>query len=73
MARIALVACFAACSWTTRLTGLGPIAHSEYLNAVQLRMIHGRPVVFGWESGGRYIEAVDPVTGAAAFHTVVSS
>jgi len=59
--------------WTTRLTGLGPIAHSEYLSAVELRMIDGRPVVFGWESSGRYIEAVDRTTGAAVFHVIVSS
>jgi hypothetical protein len=58
--------------WTTRLQGLGPVAHSEYLNAVELRIIGGRPVVFGWESSGRYIEAVDPTTGAPAFHEIVS-
>ena len=57
--------------WTTPLTGLGPIDHSEYLNAVELRMIDGRPVVFGWESSGRYIEAVDRTTGVTAFHLIV--
>ena len=59
--------------WTVHLEGLGPIAHSEYLNAVELRVIGGRPVVFGWESAGRYVEARDPTTGAAAFHAIVSS
>ena len=57
--------------WTTRLEGLGPIAHSEYLNAIELRMSGGRPVVFGWESAGRYIEAVDPTSGASAFHAII--
>jgi len=61
-----------AARWTKRLEGLGPIDHSEYLNAVELRIVGGRPVVFGWESAGRYIEALDPTTGAAAFHAIVS-
>jgi hypothetical protein len=58
--------------WTpSRLVGLGPIGHSKYLNAVQLRIIEERPVVFGWESSGRYIEAVDPTTGAQAYHSLL--
>jgi hypothetical protein len=57
--------------WATRLRGLGPIAHSEYLNAVQLRIVSGFPVVFGWETGGRYIEALDPATGATTRHALV--
>jgi hypothetical protein len=60
-----------AARWATHLKGLGPIGHSEYLNAVELRMIAGRPVVFGWESSGRYIEAVDPTSGATAYHAIV--
>jgi hypothetical protein len=55
--------------WSRQLAGLGRIAHSEYLNAVEMRIIDERPVVFGWESAGRYIEAVDPTTGADAVHT----
>jgi hypothetical protein len=55
--------------WTRELAGIGPIAHSEYLNAVELRVIDERPVVFGWESAGRYVEALDPATGADAVHT----
>ncbi len=57
--------------WTRRLAGIGPTAHSEYLNAVELRIVRGYPVAFGWESNGRYIEALDPTTGAPAFHAVV--
>lgn len=54
--------------WKTQLEGVGPIGHSEYLNAVQLRMIDGRPTVFGWESAAKYIESLDPTTGAAVYH-----
>jgi hypothetical protein len=57
--------------WKTHLEGLGRIAHSEYLNAVELHVIGGRPVVFGWESSGKYIEARDPSTGATAFHALL--
>ena len=56
--------------WRTPLAGAGPVDHSEYLNAVQIRMIDGRPVVFGWESAARYVEAVDPASGADAFHAI---
>lgn len=59
--------------WKTRLRALGPVAHSEYLNAVEVRMDRGRVVVFGWESAGRYIEGVDPATGATRFHVEVKS
>ena len=58
--------------WETRLEGRGRIAHSEYLNAVQLEVQRGRPVVFGWESAGRYVEALDPATGKTVFHALVS-
>ncbi len=57
--------------FATHLVGIGPIGHSEYLNSVELRMVGNRPVAFGWESGGRYIEALDPMTGADAFHVVM--
>ena len=57
--------------WSTPLKGLGPIGHSQYLNAVELRLIRGRPVVFGWESAGRYVEAVDTPTGATVSHMVL--
>jgi hypothetical protein len=60
-----------AARWSTPLQGLGPIAHSEYLNAVEVRVIGDRPVVYGWESAGRYVEAVDPATGKTAYHALV--
>lgn len=57
--------------FATRLRALGPIAHSEYLAAVELRVVRGRPVVYGWESAGRYVEAVDPATGASVYNARV--
>jgi len=42
--------------WTRPLSGLGPIGHSEYYNAVELRVVGDRVEVFGWEAAGRYIE-----------------
>lgn len=52
-----------AMAWRRKLIGLGPIAHSEYLNDVQLQLVAGNVRVFGWESSGRYIEDVQPTTG----------
>jgi hypothetical protein len=43
--------------WNVALEALGPVAHSEYENSIQLAMKEGRVVVFGLESSGRYIEA----------------
>ena len=50
--------------WTTRLQGVGPIGHSEYLNKVELRVLDGRRLAaFGWESAGCYIEVLDREDG----------
>jgi hypothetical protein len=49
--------------WSTPVHGLGGVPHSIYANHVVLRMVQGYVVVFGNESGGRYIEVFDPVTG----------
>lgn len=49
--------------WAVRLEGIGPILHSKYSNRVQLRFINGWLVVFGDESGGKYIEVLEPKTG----------
>jgi outer membrane protein assembly factor BamB len=49
--------------WETRLTGVGSVMHSKYMNRVQMRMKGKRLVVFGDESGGRYIEVLDPLSG----------
>lgn len=48
-----------------RVRGLGPIAHSEYFNEVQLDELHGHVLVRGREAAGRYIEVIDPATGVS--------
>lgn len=57
--------------WTTWLRGLGPIAHSGYVAWAELRIEDGRPVVYGWEASGRYVEVLDPATGASVLSRVV--
>ncbi len=46
------------------LDGLGSVEHSEYWNDVELRMVDGKLAIFGREAKGRYIEVVEPATGA---------
>lgn len=59
--------------WRVNVEGLGPIPHSQYLNAVELQQIDGMIVVFGWESGGRYVEAHDRKTGRMVSNRTLSS
>lgn len=47
-------------SWGRTVFGLGTVFHSRYSNAVHVAVLDGCPVVFGDESGGRYIEAFKP-------------
>lgn len=54
--------------WSRGLEGIGPTAHSGYMAWAELEIREGRPVVFGWEAHGRYVEARDPATGASVFH-----
>ncbi len=49
--------------WTTRLQGLGPIAHSKYSNYVNIAIEKELVIIYGKESSGRYIELLDPQTG----------
>lgn len=50
--------------WSTDLFGVGPVSHSKYRNSVQMAMVDGRLAVFGWESAGKYVEVLDPTSGA---------
>lgn len=50
------------------LRALPNVVHSKYRASVELRELDGHPVVFGFESAGRYVEVLDPATAA----TVVS-
>ncbi|MBS1124976.1 MAG: hypothetical protein H6Q90_7204 [Deltaproteobacteria bacterium] len=56
--------------WAVTLDGIGPIGHSKYSNRVQLRLVHGHPVVFGNEAK-RYIEERDAATGALRSHQLL--
>lgn len=55
---------------TVAVRALGPIAHSEYFNEVELDEHHGHVVVRGREAAGRYIEVIDPATGLARVSAV---
>lgn len=55
--------------WSVGLEGAGPVAHSKYFNRVQLRVIGGKPVVFGSEGAARYVEVRDPATGKLVDNT----
>jgi hypothetical protein len=58
--------------WEVVLEGLGPVSHSKYRNDVQVSVINGQVVVYGWESSGRYIEIVDPKSGRTLHNEQVS-
>ena len=49
--------------WVRSLWGAGQIAHSAYENDVRARLENERVVVFGWESGGRYLEMLSAEDG----------
>ena len=49
--------------WRTSPYGVGPIGHSKYCNAVGIEVLLDHLVVFGDESGGHYVEALDLATG----------
>ena len=54
--------------WTRQALAIGPQAHSEYFNVVQLRLVEGQLIAYGAESHGAYIEAMDPTSGALLNH-----
>ena len=58
--------------WSTDVLGLGPIGHSKYRNRVQLGSRDGAIIVYGHEAQGRYVEALDPETGAMLGNRKVS-
>jgi hypothetical protein len=61
-------------AWTKELEGLGPIDHSKYRNRVAMAVEkhptqnHFALVIVGWESAGRYVEVLDPVSGKQLAH-----
>jgi hypothetical protein len=58
-------------AWAVDLDGIGPIGHSKYSNRVELRLVHGHPVVWGRE-GKRYIEERAAATGALVSHQLLA-
>ena len=54
--------------WRQGLWGCGPVSHSKYRNEVELRVGPGGVVVTGRESSCRYVEVLDPGTGALRGH-----
>ena len=61
---IALDAASGAELWRVDLLALGPIDHNRYGNTIQLALIDGQLAVFGSETQGKYIEVIDPNSGA---------
>lgn len=49
--------------WSTKLTGLGPISHSQYLNAVRVEAREDTIWVWSHESSGDYLEVVAQSSG----------
>jgi hypothetical protein len=56
--------------WKARLQGLGPIAHKDYRNAVNLDLEKYAVCVRGQECLGNYIEFVDLRSGKTVGHKV---
>jgi hypothetical protein len=56
--------------WKTNLEGLGPIAHTEYYNAVQMDFDGDALRVYGDESAGKYVEYVDLKEGKTVGHKI---
>lgn len=50
--------------WRQPLKGLGPVAHSPYMNEVQRYVEQGRVIIHGMESGGCYTEVRSASDGA---------
>lgn len=58
--------------WDHPLRGVGPIGHSKYANDVQVQVVDGGVHVYGWESGGAYVEVLDPNTGTQRYWRAAS-
>ncbi len=56
--------------WEVSLQAVGILHHSKYVNRVQITLLGDALVVFGDESGGRYVEVLDPRDGHLISHRV---
>jgi outer membrane protein assembly factor BamB len=57
--------------WEKPLQGLGFIAHSAYVNRVQMQLAPRGLVIYGKEWRGRYVEILDPADGRQLAHRLV--
>ena len=57
--------------WSRDALAIGPQAHSEYFNVVQLRRIDDTLIAYGDEAHGAYVEVMDPLTGALREHAML--
>jgi outer membrane protein assembly factor BamB len=57
--------------WMARIEGIGPKMHSKYGNRIQLRFINNWLVIFGDESGGKYIEVFDSKNGQRLSNRII--
>ena len=53
------------------MQGLGFIAHSAYVNRVQMQLTPHGLVIYGKESRGRYVEILGPADGRQLGHRLV--
>lgn len=58
--------------WEREALAIGPQAHSEYFNVVQLRWLNGELIAYGDEAHGSYVEAMDPATGELRQHALLT-
>jgi outer membrane protein assembly factor BamB len=56
--------------WEAPLEGLGFVAHSMYMNRVQVRLTQHGLAIYGKEWRGRYVELLDPADGRQLGHRV---
>jgi hypothetical protein len=59
--------------WTREAVAIGPQAHSEYFNVVQLRLVGDELIAYGDEAHGAYVEAMDPGSGALRRHATLTA
>ena len=59
--------------WTRPLMAIGPQAHSEYFNVVQLRLIGSQLIAYGDEAHGAYVEAMEAHSGGLLAHRTLEA
>ncbi len=57
--------------WETKIKGLGSVGHSRYENKVNMWMDENKLTISGWESGGKYVETIDPESGTLLSNNII--